>query len=212
MPSFDILASFFVAAVVFAYVPGPALMYTTAQTLARGQRAGFMAVLGLHVGCYVHIIAAAVGLSALFHAVPPLYTAVKLLGAGYLVWLGVGMVRTAITPVPAELPDATPTKSGSRAFTQSVMVEVLNPKTAFFFIAFLPQFVDASAAFPLWLQFLLLGIATNIIGSSADVVCVFFAGMIVDRLKQSKRVARWLEGLGGGVLVGLGVQLARQSQ
>ena len=212
MPSLELLYGFFAATLVFAYVPGPALMYTTAQTLARGRRAGLWAAFGLHIGGYVHVIAAAAGLSALFHAVPVLYTAVKLVGAGYLVWLGIGMVRSAMFPTAHAASQQAISKSGARAFAESVTVEVLNPKTALFFIAFLPQFVDASAAFPIWLQFLVLGVATNLILSSADLVCIVFAGLIVDRMRQTGGAARVLEGLGGGVLVGLGVHMARQGQ
>jgi|GEM_PF-3842874 len=114
MPSLELLYGFFAATLVFAYVPGPALMYTTAQTLARGRRAGLWAAFGLHIGGYVHVIAAAAGLSALFHAVPVLYTAVKLVGAGYLVWLGIGMVRSAMFPTAHAASQQAISKSGAR--------------------------------------------------------------------------------------------------
>ena len=135
----------------------------------------------------------------------------KVVGAGYLVLLGVKMIWRAFSVEKEMLnPITASQKSGRHAFVESVTVEVLNPKTALFFIAFLPQFVDPSAAFPIWLQFLILGTAVNVILASADLVCVYVAGIIVDRLRQSNRIARIMEGLGGGILVGLGVHLAFQ--
>lgn len=209
MPSSDLMLALFAATLLFAYMPGPALLYAAAQTVARGRKAGLMAAFGLHIGGYLHVVAAAAGLSALFHAVPSLFMIVKVAGAGYLVLLGARMLWRAFRIEKEVLnPIAASQKSGRRGFMESVTVEVLNPKTALFFIAFLPQFVDPSASFPIWLQFLILGTIVNVILASADLVCVFFAGIIVDKLRQSNRIARIMEGLGGGILVGLGVHLA----
>jgi threonine/homoserine/homoserine lactone efflux protein len=199
------------AALLFAYIPGPALLYAAAQTVARGRKAGLLAALGLHVGGLVHVVAAAAGLSALFHAVPALYVIVKLIGSGYLILIGLKMIRQAWATQKLRLQPVAPSqKSGRMAFIESVTVEVLNPKTALFFIAFLPQFVDPAAAFPVWLQFLILGIIVNMMLSSADLVCVFFAGIVVDKLRQSSRLSRLMEGLGGTLLIGLGAHLALQ--
>jgi threonine/homoserine/homoserine lactone efflux protein len=205
MPSSDLLIAFFVTTAVFAYIPGPAMLYATAQTLARGRASGFMAALGIHLGCYVHVAAAAAGLSVLFHAVPPLYVAVKLAGAAYLVWLGISMFRAG--PVNEAHGGFNP-KSGRRAFLESITVEVLNPKTALFFLAFLPQFVDASAAFPIWLQLVILGTIVNLLFSSADIVCVVLAAAMMARLKRSGGVQRLLQRAGGTLLIGLGLHLA----
>lgn len=167
MPSADHLIPFAVATFLFAVFPGPALLYTAAQTLARGRSAGFMAALGIHLGGYVHVIAAALGLSAIFSHVPELYLAVKIAGALYLVWLGIGLIRGRLDP------DALPqvrARSARRALIESVVVELLNPKVALFYIAFLPQFVDPAAAMPLWLQFLALGVVVNLAFTAADVV------------------------------------------
>jgi len=212
MLSSDLMLAFFAATLLFAYMPGPALLYTAAQTVARGQKAGLMAAIGLHVGGYLHVGAAAAGLSALFHAVPSLYMFVKIVGAGYLVFLGARMLWRGLVVNKNRLlnPISSSEKSGRRAFMESVIVEVLNPKTALFFITFLPQFVDPSAAFPIWLQFLILGIIVNLIFASADLVCVFFAGIVVNNLRQSNLMVRIMEGLGGGILVGLGANLALQ--
>jgi threonine/homoserine/homoserine lactone efflux protein len=205
MPSLEYLLPFFVATVLFAYMPGPALLYTAAQTLARGRRAGFMAALGLHLGGYVHVTAAALGLSAIFTHVPELYTLVKLLGAGYLVWLGICFIRQRDTV--EQLPQVK-ARSAWRAFLQSITVEVLNPKTVIFFIAFLPQFADASASFPLWVQLLLLGTFVNLAVTTADIVAVLLTDRVLRSMRRSVRAVRLTRIIGGGILVALGARLA----
>jgi threonine/homoserine/homoserine lactone efflux protein len=205
MPSLEYLLPFFVATVLFAYMPGPALLYTAAQTFARGRRAGFMAALGLHLGGYVHVTAAALGLSAIFTHVPELYTLVKLLGAGYLVWLGICFIRQKDTV--EQLPQVK-ARSAWRAFLQSIMVEVLNPKTVIFFIAFLPQFADASASFPLWVQLLLLGTFVNLAVTTADIVAVLLTDRVLRSMRRSVRAVRLTRIIGGGILVALGARLA----
>lgn len=202
MASTEILITFAVATALFAYFPGPALLYTAAQTLARGRRAGLMAALGIHVGCYAHVLAATLGLSAVFRYVPEAYTALKIAGAAYLVWLGIQMLRGGSD----EAPKITP-KSTRRAFAESIIVELLNPKVAIFFIAFLPQFVDPAGSLPVWLQSLILGVIVNLAFSSADLVTVFAASAVMGRLHKSgaaERAARWI---GGSLLIGLGVKL-----
>jgi threonine/homoserine/homoserine lactone efflux protein len=205
MPSLEYLLPFFVATVLFAYMPGPALLYTAAQTLARGRKAGFMAALGLHLGGYVHVTAAALGLSAIFTHVPELYTLVKLLGAGYLVWLGICFIRQKDTV--EQLPQVK-ARGAWRAFLQSIMVEVLNPKTVIFFIAFLPQFADASASFPLWVQLLLLGTFVNLAVTTADIVAVLLTDRVLRSMRRSVRAIRLTRVIGGGILVALGARLA----
>ncbi len=205
MPSWDLLLGFAVATAIFAYMPGPALLYTAAQTLARGRRAGLLAMLGIHVGGYAHVLAAALGLAAVFKLVPDLYVAVKLIGAAYLIWLGIGLLRSR--PPEAELPRLA-AKSARRSFAESVLVEVLNPKVAVFYLAFLPQFVDPAAVLPIWAQFLILGTLVNLAFSSADLVAVFLTSALVARLKASRRAQLWARRIGGTILIGLGVRLA----
>ena len=205
MPSVDLLFAFAVATLIFAYVPGPAILYTAAQTLARGRKGGLMAALGIHCGGYAHVLGATLGLSALFQHVPTLYTVVKIAGALYLVWLGIAMMRakldaTALPHVGARGP--------WRAFVDSVIVEVLNPKAALFFLAFLPQFVDPAAALPVWLQFLVLGTLVNLTFSSADIVTVYLASAALARLRQSSTAQRIMRWIGGTALVGLGAHMA----
>ncbi len=209
MPSLDLMLACLLTTAVFAYIPGPAMLYAAARTLAGGRRAGLMAALGIHLGGYAHVATAAGGLSVLFHAVPAAYLAVKLAGAAYLVWLGLGLLRARGRP-EVEGP-ALPAPAGAgRALLQSVTVEVLNPKTALFFLAFLPQFIDPAAGWPVWVQFLVLGTLVNAMFTSADLVCVLLAGAVSARLRRSARVQRALQRAGGAVLVGLGTHLALQ--
>jgi threonine/homoserine/homoserine lactone efflux protein len=201
----ETLFAFIAATALFAYMPGPALLYTAAQTISRGQRAGFMAAAGIHIGCYVHVLAAAFGLSTIFTVVPELYFALKLAGGLYLVYLGIQMIRTRVAAGP--VPDL-PQKSARRAFADSVLVEVLNPKVAIFFIAFLPQFVSPEAGLPIWAQFLILGTIVNFAFTSADVVTVLFASEVKKRLTRTSRFQDMTRWIGGSLLVGLGLKLA----
>jgi threonine/homoserine/homoserine lactone efflux protein len=206
MPSFELLFAFVVATSVFAYMPGPAMLYTAAQTMARGRKAGWLAALGIHIGGYAHVAAAALGLAILFEAVPILYTVLKFAGAAYLVWLGVKLffsqenITTSVLEVDA--------KSPKRAFWESVTVEVLNPKTAIFYVAFLPQFTDLSATFPIWLQLFILGTIVNFMFSSADVIAVVLADKVTSALRRSAAAARIVRRIGGSILVALGVNVA----
>ena len=208
MPSLELLLAFLATTAIFAFIPGPAMLYAAAQTLAGGRWSGLMASLGIHLGGYVHVIAAAAGLSIVFHAVPTLYMMVKLLGAAYLIWLGISLFRArtqgdvAMSGIGA--------KSGRRAFIESITVEVLNPKTAIFYLAFLPQFIDASASLAIWLQFILLGTIVNMMFSVADVVAVVLAGVVISKLQRSSQAQRIMQRMGGSILVGLGAHLAFQ--
>ena len=210
MPGLDLLIPFAIATALFAYFPGPALLYTAAQTIARGRRAGFMAAFGIHLGCYLHVIAAALGLSALLHYVPTLYIGLKLAGAAYLIWLGIAMWRQQRAAAGETM--GLPAKSDRRALIESMIVEILNPKVALFFLAFLPQFVDPGAALPVAVQFLILGVIVNFAFTSADILTVLLADRVVSFLRRSGQSTRIARRLGGGVLVALGVKLALTRQ
>jgi threonine/homoserine/homoserine lactone efflux protein len=209
MPPLEQLWPFLAAVLVFAAIPGPAILYTAAQTLARGRRGGLLACLGIHLGGLVHVFLAAAGLSAVLKLVPELYVVVKLAGAGYLVWLGIAMIRQRFD---AEALPAIGDRDARRAFVESVLVEVLNPKAAMFYLAFLPQFVDAGAALAPWIQFLALGWFVNLAFSAADLVTVALTVRLLGGLRRSRlglRIVRWA---GGATLMGLGVHLAVSRQ
>ena len=205
MPSTDLLFAFVVATAIFAYMPGPAMLYTAAQTLARGRKGGLRAALGIHIGCYVHVVAAVFGLAAPMKLVPEIYVGLKLVGALYLIWLGIAMIRGGAGENPAVAVSA---RSPKRAFVDSMLVEILNPKTAIFFVAFLPQFIDPGASLPAWAQLLILGTIVNFAFSSADIVVIVLASAAMVRLKASGMAQRVARAIGGTILIGLGARLA----
>ena len=205
MPSLELLIAFALAAAIFAYMPGPSTLYAAAQTIAGGQRVGWFAALGIHVGGYLHVVAAAFGLAILFDSIPLLYVALRYLGAGYLIWLGIRM----FTAVPSQSVDMgrTTADGAFRVFWQSASVEILNPKTAIFYIAFLPQFTDIQAGFPIWLQLLVLGTIVNLMFSSADAICVMLAGRVIALVQRTATAGKWAKRLGGSALMFLGLHL-----
>ena len=207
MLPFETWIAFFSAVVLFAYMPGPALFYTAARTMAGGTRQGLLSALGIHIGTYAHVAAATLGLTALLTQVPTAYLILKIAGALYLVWLGFGLVRDAWrekTVAPADIPTSRP----SRPLLQSITVEVLNPKSAIFFYAFLPQFVNEQSGIPVWLQFAQLGVLVNVIFTSASLLCVVFASWVGRAFGRSGVVTRWVKAAGGTILMGLGARLA----
>lgn len=208
MPDWNILFAFLVTTSIFAFIPGPAMLYVAARTMVAGRKAGMMAVLGVHLGSYAHIIAAAAGFSVLFHAVPVVYGLVKLAGAIYLIWLGISLFRAKAAGA-GDLQAETP-RSARKAFAESIVVEVLNPKTAIFFLAFLPQFIDSAASLPVWVQFVVLGLAVSVIFTIADVFAVALAGLVMARLNRSSTAQKLAQLAGGTILVGLGAHLALQ--
>ncbi|MEM9437346.1 MAG: LysE family translocator [Pseudomonadota bacterium] len=197
----SLLALFFVAAATFAFVPGPSIVYLIGRTLAGGKRAGLAAMAGVHAGGYVHVIAATAGLTALFELVPAAYTALKLAGAAYVIWLGFRLLTR-----PESLTGG-PGQKQKLSFWQSFLTEFLNPTTALFFLAFLPQFASPEAALPLPVQLLILGIATNLLFSLADLPYVLAAGKLREKITQT-RLAQRIQRAGGAILVGLGLHLA----
>jgi len=205
MPLTDHLLAFLLATLIFAAIPGPGILYTAAQTLARGRAGGLMAALGIHLGGYLHVAAAALGLAAVFQLVPTLYLAVKLAGALYLVILGIGIIRGGVAADDLPLVIG---KSPRRAFAQSIAVEAFNPKTALFYLAFLPQFVEPAAGAPLWLQFLAFGIVVNIAFSVADIVAVLLTAAVLARLRRTRTAQRVARAIGGSVMIALGLRLA----
>jgi threonine/homoserine/homoserine lactone efflux protein len=205
MPSTDHLLAFLLATLIFAVIPGPGILYTAAQTMARGRLGGLMAALGIHLGGYFHVVAAAFGLAALFQLVPLVYTVVKLAGAVYLVILGIGIMRGSID---ADVLPPAGGKSPRRALVESIAVEAFNPKTALFYLAFLPQFVDPASGTPLPLQFLCLGIVVNVAFSAADLVTVLLTAAVLSRLRRTRTAQRVARIVGGSIMIGLGLRLA----
>ena len=196
---------FVISGLLLNMMPGPDTFYILARTLAQGRKAGMLSVLGISAGCLVHTIAAAVGLSAILVASSTAFTVVKLCGAGYLIYLGVRMFVEASKSAGKEL--TVPPAGGREIFVQAVITNVLNPKVAVFFLAFLPQFVSASAK-GTFVPFLFLGLVFILNGTIYCMLLVLFASALVRKLKTSQRTTALFKRVTGGVFVGLGVKLA----
>jgi threonine/homoserine/homoserine lactone efflux protein len=204
MPSGSTLAVFALASFLLIVVPGPAVFYVVTRSVAQGRRAGLVSMLGVEAGGLVHVAAAAVGLSALVASSAAAFTVVKLAGAAYLIFLGIRRLIARDDP----LPEAQVTgRSSRRLFAEGVVVNVLNPKTAVFFLAFLPQFVDPAHG-AVTLQFIVLGLTFIAVALVSDGAYAVLAGTAGDRLRSSERVRRRLARFSGAVFVGLGVTAA----
>ena len=204
IPDVSSLAVFVVAALALLVVPGPAVVYIVARSIHQGRRAGLVSVLGIHVGTLVHIAAATVGLSALVVSSAVAFTAVKIAGAVYLVGLGLWTLFARRAEQEVALGGE---RNLRRAFAQGIVVNVLNPKTALFFLAFLPQFVDPNASHPA-VQIAFLGVLFALLGLVTDSLWALAAGTAGGVLRRSRRVARGQRYVTGTVYVGLGVATA----
>jgi threonine/homoserine/homoserine lactone efflux protein len=195
---------FLAAALLIALSPGPGIFYVAARTLAGGRREGLASSLGTGLGGLAHVGAGALGVSALVMASAEAFTVLKYVGAAYLVYLGVKTWRSAATPVAGT--DAAPADA-MRALKEGILVEALNPKTAAFFLAFIPQFVQPSAGH-VALQFAALGLVSVTLNTAVDVVVVLAATAVRRRLLARPRLIRRLRQASGCVMGGLGLTLA----
>jgi threonine/homoserine/homoserine lactone efflux protein len=193
---------FLAAAGVIAVSPGPGIFYVAARTLAGGRSEGLASSFGTGIGGLVHIAAGAVGVSAIVMASAEAFTVLKLVGAAYLVWLGVQTFRHARLALPADA-----ARGGAwNAFRQGIVVEALNPKTAAFFLAFLPQFVDPAG--DVALQFAILGFVSVALNTAADVGVTFLASAVRGGLDRRPRLIRRIREASGLAIVSLGLALA----
>src|SRR5882762_7158191 len=204
MPGSSSLLLFVSAALVLLAIPGPAVLFVTSRSIGLGRSAGLVSALGIGVGTLVHVAAAAVGLSALLMSSAAAFSAVKYLGAAYLIYLGVQKLRREES---LDLSQEAPRVKLSRVFGQGIIVNILNPKTALFFFAFLPQFVDASRG-NVALQILFLGTLFAGMGIMSDSLWAFFAGTVARRLNRNTRWLRTQRYVSGGMLISLGVATA----
>ena len=194
--------------------PGPDVFYILANRLRGGWRAGVVAALGITAGCFVHIFAAAVGVSALITASATAFTVLKWLGAAYLVWVGVQMLRastpknaTNLIAASADEISANGLKSLKTVFIQGFWTNALNPKVALFFLAFLPQFITPGAPQPT-LAFLLLGLLFNLNAVPINLGYALLAAWAARRMGAVRRGMHWLERCAGALFVGFGIKLA----
>jgi threonine/homoserine/homoserine lactone efflux protein len=197
------LSLFLLAAVIIAAIPGPGIFYVAARTLSGGRRAGIASTFGTALGGLVHVVAGGLGVSAIILASAQLFTALKLAGALYLVWLGIRTLREAGHMMPAQIAPA----GAQRAFREGVVVEALNPKTAAFFLAFIPQFLEPAAGYPA-LQFMTLGLISVALNTFADVIVVVVAAKARGNLVRRPRLIQRLRQGSGLFMAGLGISLA----
>jgi threonine/homoserine/homoserine lactone efflux protein len=199
------LALFLTAAVLLAVAPGPGMPYVLARSLAGGRREGVLSSLGTLVGGMVHVLAAAAGVSVVLAKSAVAFATVKYAGAAYLCFLGIRMIVDARKDT-----GSLPGEAGVRArnpFWQGIATEVLNPKTALFFLSFIPQFVDRQSGHVFW-QFLMLGTVSVTLNTSADLLVTMFAGPLGNRIRSSARFRRTQRTATGAIMIGLGTYLA----
>lgn len=204
MPESSSLVIFVLAALTLLLVPGPAVLYIVARSVDQGRSAGLVSVVGVGLGSMVHVVAAALGLSALLVRSALAFRTVKYAGAVYLIYLG---VRRLVGKDDIEIASGVPKRTLRRVFSQGIVVNILNPKTALFFFAFLPQFVNVDGA-PVGLQILFLGSLLVTMGIVTDGLYAITAGTLGGWLKRRPQVITAQRYLAGGIFVSLGLATA----
>jgi threonine/homoserine/homoserine lactone efflux protein len=205
IPSYSSLALFLAGAIVLLLTPGPAVLYIVSRTVGQGRAAGLVSAGGIAVGTLFHVTAAVLGLSALLVSSAHAFRVVQLAGAAYLIFLGVRTLTRREETDGAASPEAG--HSLRRIFSQGIVVNVLNPKSALFFLAFLPQFVDPHRGH-ITAQILFLGILFAVMGLCSDSCWALLANQVSARLRSSSRLQRAQKNLSGGVLIALGLATA----
>lgn len=193
---------FFAAALILAITPGPGIFYVLARSLAGGKREGVQSSFGTFAGGLFHVFAAALGISAILAASAVAFHTVKYAGAAYLVWLGIRMIRSRNADMAFQ--NMQPSQG---AFRQGILTEALNPKTALFFLSFIPQFIAPERGH-VFFQFLLLGAISVILNTTADLVVVLLAAPLERKLKNSARFRRNQRVASGVGMIGLGAYVA----
>jgi threonine/homoserine/homoserine lactone efflux protein len=204
MPDPTLWGLFVVASIVLLLTPGPAVLFIVARSVAQGRSAGLVSVLGIHLGTIVHIVAAAVGLSALVVSSALAFAIVKYLGAAYLIWIG---IRTLLAKDPEPQAVEIPDEPLRRVFRDGFVVNLFNPKTAIFFLAFLPQFVDPARGAVHW-QIIALGFTFMGLGMLSDAMFALVAGAAGDFLRRNRRFLRLQRWFAGTSFIGLGITAA----
>ena len=197
---------FLASATLLAIAPGPGMLYVLARTLAGGRREGALSCLGTFVGGLVHVLAAATGLSIVLATSAAAFAVVKYAGAAYLIYLGVRMIISARRDSDGEI-QITSSRAPKNSFWQGIATEVLNPKTAIFFLAFIPQFVNRVSGGVFW-QFLFLGTVSVALNTSCDLIVTFAAAPIGAHLRSSATLRRRQRTATGLTLIGLGAFVA----
>jgi threonine/homoserine/homoserine lactone efflux protein len=205
-PNHTSLLIFVSTAALLLAIPGPAIFYIVGCSIGQGRNAGLVSALGIGVGTLIHTAAAAVGLSALLVSSAAAFSVVKYLGAAYLVYLGVQRLRSKESLAATPAADALRVTL-ARVFTQGIVVNVLNPKTALFFFAFLPQFIEPARGH-VATQILSLGVLFAVMGTTSDSLWALFSGSVAGWLRGNQRWMRNERYVSGGILISLGVATA----
>jgi threonine/homoserine/homoserine lactone efflux protein len=198
---------FLSAAVLLAIAPGPGMLYVLARALGGGRREGLLSALGTFFGGMVHVFAAAAGISIILAKSAVAFATVKYLGAAYLCFLGIRMILDARKDTRVEDAVSLDLPRVRNPLWQGILTEVLNPKTALFFLSFIPQFVNRAHGH-VFLQFVLLGTISVSLNTSADILVTFLAGPLGQRIRNSARFRRRQRTVTGAVMIGLGSYLA----
>ncbi|MDB5045612.1 MAG: RhtB family transporter [Deinococcus sp.] len=206
MPDLSSLALFAVAALALLLVPGPAVLYIVARSAHQGRRAGLLSVLGVQTGGLVHVLAATVGLSAIVLSSAVLFSALKYLGAAYLIYIGIRTLLARDEAMRADLP-LPKIQSMSQLFWQGALINALNPKTALFFLAFLPQFVHPERG-PVALKTLTFGLLFICLAVCSDGLYALLGCSLGSRLRGNPLFARRQKYVTGGIYIALGVGTA----
>jgi threonine/homoserine/homoserine lactone efflux protein len=199
------LGLFISAALVLLLIPGPAVLYIVARSIEQGRLAGFVSDLGIHTATLAHVAAAALGLSAVLASSALAFSVVKYAGAAYLIWLGLRKIFSRAEPTDLDAP--VPVHGYARLFRDGFIVNLLNPKTALFFLAFLPQFVEVSRGH-VAMQIAFLGLLFTLLGFITDGCYALAAGTAGNWIKQSRAYLRFERYVSGGLLIGLGLTAA----
>lgn len=203
------LALFLTAALLLAVAPGPGMLYVLARSLAGGKREGVLSALGTFLGGMVHVLAAALGISLILARSAVAFTTVKYIGAAYLCFLGVRMILDAHKEGAGTIEEVSLDAVNSRRnpLWQGVATEVLNPKTALFFLSFIPQFVNREAGH-VFFQFVALGSFSVFLNTSADLIVILLAGPLGRLIRSSPVFRRRQRTVSGAIMIGLGAYLA----
>ncbi|THF68306.1 LysE family translocator [Deinococcus sp. Arct2-2] len=210
MPDLSSLALFAVAALALLIIPGPAVLYIVARSAHQGRRAGLLSVLGVQTGGLVHVLAATVGLSAIVLSSAVLFSALKYLGAAYLIYIGIRTLLARDEETDTEIP-VPKVQSMKQLFWQGALINALNPKTALFFLAFLPQFIHPERG-PVALQTLTFGLLFLCLAVCSDGMYALLGGSLGAKLRGSPRFARRQKYVTGGIYIALGVGTATVGQ
>lgn len=209
---------FLIAALLLNISPGPDMAYIVGQTAVHGRKTGLFSSLGVISGAFVHVLAATFGLSAILATSALAFAIVKWIGVAYLVWLGIGALRSSFakteTAAHSDEPVAriaTKPMTAFAAWRQGVMIDVLNPKVAIFFMAFLPQFIDPTRGNGA-VQFLVLGLMVLLIAFVVEGMLVLAVASAAGRIKGSRKLGAWLNRALGGMFIALGIRLAISQQ